>query len=758
MKNPIIILLVVLVFNSCNGDSSKGSQKRKNNETTYADTISSSPSVDKDSIQYDNQVQSISGAENLGITKEENQNRYLVKTFSDTTLYGTSASKLSKEELEKKLIEEFANIDPLEYYLQNNAKYTDKKAMFKKKEELSDLIEIYRKKYYDKGHLQEMRDNNAVLISLISDAYPEVLYEKYDSISNKFNSNLTSFKKSNSKATPAESNSPLSELNNAVQLLNKKRYTDANGILAKLVSTDLVNDYLANYNKAFASYKLNNFNDAIKYANRSVLSRQDFYLGYLLLGETHLSVGDFNQAFKAFNEALGIKENVVSLERTAYASSLKGDFKSALSYYSRILELYHGTGQRNYNALIAYTRIPEGEQEESVGTSKYLSAIHVDWAVPSLIVAFNELFLGNNNEAAKYFNQAKDLGEYFYSNLGLAITYYNAKEFSRASDMFLTLSRKDEFNKLRFHKELLLMQIFSHANSNKFYECSDKLNDYASYHEKDEYYYLGMSLVSYDRYNFKKAELYLDSIRNYNIFDSDYLYLKGVIALRNSNYSVAKTYFDKSLKNESNLRALNGLGGVFNEKGDYESAMKLFEEGLLEDRNNPYLLYNKASSLCLKGKDYHSHGDTVNARQTVEFGCDLLRKAKSLNSRFVIDLNIGNAYANIHDSTNAIRYYNYVGNNYSEVNIGVVNANMNNLSKAKEIWETVNQVEPNVDLAKANLIASTMSNPKYTYYYYYYYDVSVDIKISVPVLFDEMFEPLVPLGHSRFQFSKLTKD
>jgi hypothetical protein len=67
---------------------------------------------------------------------------------------------------------------------------------------------------------------------------------------------------------------------------------------------------------------------------------------------------------------------------------------------------------------------------------------------------------------------------------------------------------------------------------------------------------------------------------------------------------------------------------------------------------------------------------------------------------------------------------------------------MNNLSKAKEIWETIEKNEPSVELAKVNLAASTKSTPKYTYYYYYYYDVSVDVKVPVPVLFDDMFEPL----------------
>ena len=75
-----------------------------------------------------------------------------------------------------------------------------------------------------------------------------------------------------------------------------------------------------------------------------------------------------------------------------------------------------------------------------------------------------------------------------------------------------------------------------------------------------------------------------------------------------------------------------------------------------------------------------------------------------------------------------------------------------------EIWETIEKNEPSVELAKVNLNASTKSSPKYTYYYDYYYDVSVDVKVPVPVLFDDMFEPLVPLGHSSFQFLNLTKD
>jgi tetratricopeptide (TPR) repeat protein len=751
MLNKILIpLLLVSLLSACLSDSEKApventSQEKSNNNKV--EESSTSPIVSNSDVVHDNQSSNQSDAS------------HLVKVKPSETNYGLNINNLSKEDLEQKLKDEYANIDPLEYYLHQNPKYTDKKAMHKKQNELEELIKVYKSKYYDKGHLQGKRDNNAVLVSLLNNTYPELLYKKYDSISNKSNASLTEFKRNESNSFNDNSNSSLSELNRSVQLLKETKYSEASTLLSRLLSTDLLNNYLANYNKAYASLKLNDFQEAIKYANRSVLSRSDFYLGYLLLGECYLSIGDFNQAFNAFKKALTIKENVVCLERTAYASSLKGDYDEAILHYSRILEIYRGLEDlHNYTALNAFGKITVGKQSESISTSKYLSKTQNNWAVPSLIVAWNELYSGNNNEAEKYFNQAAEMGELFYSKLGLAVKSYNAKDFSGASSLFKELNRNEEFNKFKYHKGLLIMQIFSHANNQDFYSAYEKLTEYAKHYKKDYYYYLGMSLVSYDNFDFKSSETYLDSIKSSSIFETDYLFLKGVTALRNNNYGVAKSYFNRSLKSKFNLRALNGLGGVFNELEDYKSAMIQFEEGLLVEPNNPYLLFNKASSLCLMGKDYYKKGDTLNARQTVEFGRDLLRKAKSLDPRFIIDLNIGNAYSNILDSTTAIRYYNLVGNNYSNVNIGVVNAFMNNLSKAKEIWETIEKNEPSVELAKINLAASTKPNPKYTYYYYYYYDVSVDVKVPVPVLFDDLFEPLVPLGHSSFQFLNLTKD
>jgi tetratricopeptide (TPR) repeat protein len=289
-------------------------------------------------------------------------------------------------------------------------------------------------------------------------------------------------------------------------------------------------------------------------------------------------------------------------------------------------------------------------------------------------------------------------------------------------------------------------------------QAYEKLLDYKAYHNKDEFYFLGMSLVSYSFNDFKGAETYLDSIKNDKIFETDYTYLKGLYALRNDNFNVAKIYFDRSNSKQPNVRAMNGIGAILNEKGEYKKAMEIFEKASLEEPDNPFLLFNKASSLFLKAQDLHNQKDTANARQTAEFAIDILRKAKSIKNYFVIDMNIGNAYSNIEEYTLAIKYFNMYPGNYSGNNIAVSEARSNNLEKAKEMWRSIALNDPNVDLAKYNLEESTKSNPTYKYYYYYYYDVNVTIEIPIPIVFDRMFEPLVPLGHSSFKFHTLSKN
>ena len=758
MKLHLIFLLIVFVFTGCQSDSTEGTKQSddkitdKKQNSIVLDTVNKEKFT-KTEVSTKNRL-----SNDTKIESQKNISKYQSNNFNTSKSYGLSNKDYSEDELEKKLKEEFENIDPLEYYLQNNPKFTDKKVMFIKKSEINSLLDIYKNKYYDNGHVQEMRENNAVLISLVSNAYPPVLYEKYDSISNKSNESIVKFKNTESKSFESQSINPLNELNRAVQLINEGRNAAAADILNKLLSESLINNYLANYNKAFVSFKLGDNKNAIKYANRSILAKEDFYLGYLLLGEAHLSIGDFNQALKAFQKSLTIKNNIVSIERIAYTQALKGDYLSAFRLYSSIIDSQKDRGERNYKALKAFSRIPIDVKNESLTTAKYLANVDPEWPVPPLIAAYKELYDGNINLSVKHCNKAIELGEHFFSNLGLAIGYYNSKEYAKASDLFLTLNNYKEFDNFKFQKELLLIQIFAHTNNNKDFEAFKKLQDYSFYHKKDDYYYLGMSLISYGKYNFKKAEAYLDSIKNNKIFETDYTYLKGVYALRNDNFNIAKIYFNKSNEKKQNIRALNGLGAIFNKKGDYKSAVEMFEKGLLEEPNNPYLLFNKASSIFLKAKDLYEQNDTVNARQTIEFGCDLLRKAKSIKNYFVIDMNIGNSYLNIHDYNLAIYYNNLLNDNYSNVNAGVAHARMNNLSKAKEIWESIVLIDPDVDLAKFNLNESNNANPTFRSYYYHYYDVSVNIEIPIPILFDKMFEPLVPLGHSSFKFHTLTKD
>jgi tetratricopeptide (TPR) repeat protein len=758
LKFYILPLIALMLLSSCSQSTDTDQESGlMGNQGAASQNEDSKPRSKSDKVVGTDFTQARSKSENKP-DNNEGLNKYLTKNFNNTAILGKNYNDLNKEEIEKMLLRAFENIDPLEYYLQNNPRYTDKANMFSKKMELNKLYELYTKKFYDRGHLQEMRDNNAVLVSLINDAYPIELIEKYDSVTHKENSSLIRFKKNDAQSFDLSNADPLSELNRAVVLLSEGDFNGADLILERLLNGPLPNNYLVNYNKGYVAFKKRDFKTCNKYANRSILAREDFYLGYLLLGESFLSQGDYNQALRAFQKSLELKNNVVSMERVAYAHALSGDFYNASRIYTSIIDGQKDHGIKNYKALKAFSKIPFDEKNEILSTARFLANTHSTWNIPPLIAAYKELFIKNYNEASKHCEKALSLEENFYSKLGLAIAAYKLKEFNKASELFSELNRQEQFAQYKYHKELLLIQIFSHTNSENFSQAYEKLIDYRAYHKKDEYYYLGMSLITYNIYDFKGAETYLDSIKNNKIFETDYTYLKGLYALRNDNFNIAKLYFDKSNNKQPNVRAMNGIGAIFNEKGEYKKAMEIFEKALLEEPNNPFVLFNKASSIFLKAKDLHTQKDTVNARQASEFAIDILRKAKSIKSDFLIDINIGNAYSNIEDYPLAIKFFSLAKDAYSENNIGVIEARLNNLDKAKELWSSIVSNSPQVQLAQYNLDESTKSNPTYKSYYAYYYDITVNVDIPVPIVFDRMFEPLVPLGHSSFKFHTLTKN
>lgn len=666
-----------------------------------------------------------------------------------------------KKKLEKRLEKEFSTIDPLEYYLSENNKFSDKKAMNKKREKIERLNKIYNSNYYDLGHIPERRNNANLMMSLTNTSYP---LKSYASMGDDFAENKSMIEmKSGSKRFGNISTDDLKTLlNNAVQLINLSELPEAEETLNYIENTSLSKEYLLYYNKAFIRFQYSDFYQTINYARQAIKIRKDFYLGYLLMGDSYLAL-DLNQkAYEYYSKALDIKENIVSLERVSYSALRIGKADISESCYSKILEKYKGKDRINYMAGYALALTYNKKYEQADKAIEELKGVRKEWAIPFLIEGWNELLAGNYQTAEKAFSESDKKGEKLYSSIGKAIGYYCNKDYLSSSRLFYYLEENPKYKKLEKNPALLIYAGYSYANSLDFNSAMLKFIDYSAVVKKDACYYLGMSLCSFGFDDFNSAELYLDSagIQTNNM--SEYYYLKGIYALRNSKYKNAKAAFEKSLLcNNKNLWSINGLGASLKGLESYEKSISAFNTGLILNPNDPYLLFNKASAIFSIANKLHEKGAVKQAADTLKYGLSLMNKVSTIAPFFFTDMNIGNAYALIKDSTNALKYYSKVKNLAAEVNKGSLYAGMNLNNEARQIWEQVKATDTSFTLAKYNLEAldsysSQLQGKKFKYYENYYFQVGYHWQISIPVLFETNFEPLVPLGYANLKFTKVS--
>ena len=677
-----------------------------------------------------------------------------------------------KKRLEKRLDKEFSSIDPLEYYLSENNKFSDKKAMKEKREKIENLNKIYNSNYYDLGHIPERRNNANMMLSLTNTTYPLVSYSK---MSDNFSDNKgrVDMKSGSKKILRASSEDLKTILNNAVQLINLSDLPEADERMYYLENNGLSKEYLLYYNKAFIRYKYSDFYEAIRNAEKAISYRKDFYLAYLLIGDSYLALGKTEKAFQYYEDVLKIKENIVSLERVAYSSLLLGKGDVSESCYTKILEKYYGQDRINYLAGYAMSLAYNGKNELSIKTVRDLKGMRKNWFLPFVIEGWNELLMGNYGKADIAFSIADKNGEKLYSSIGRAVSNYCNRDYSSSSRLFYYLEENPKYKKLEKNPILLIYAGYSFVNAYDFRSALEKFTAYAELTgKKDDCYYLGMSICSFGFDDYYSAETFLDSagLQKNNL--SEYYYLKGIYALRNKKYQNAERAFEQSRDSDKkNLRTINGLGAALSGLKKYEQSISVFNEGLLLKHNDPYLLFNKASAIFNIAKNLFEKGSGKQAADTLKSGLDLMKKVTAISPSFFTDINIGNAYSSIKDSTNALAYYSKVHNLASEVNIGVLYASLNMENKAKKIWEQVHDTDTSYVLAGYNIKAIDMpykvtskkgnreihTSERFQYYENFYFEIGYHWKAPIPVLFESSFEPLVPLGYSNLRFTKISK-
>ena len=103
---------------------------------------------------------------------------------------------------------------------------------------------------------------------------------------------------------------------------------DADQALARILQSDPGN-YAALRQRAIVLLSLHRFREALPVAQRARNQRPDDAANYGALGDGHLELGEYDEAFAAFQRMMDLRPNAASYARAAYARELQGDLNGA---------------------------------------------------------------------------------------------------------------------------------------------------------------------------------------------------------------------------------------------------------------------------------------------------------------------------------------------------------------------------------------------------------------------------------------------
>jgi len=142
-------------------------------------------------------------------------------------------------------------------------------------------------------------------------------------------------------ANPADSRAAVA-LSEA--LMRQARVTGNAGLASRaLVALDAVlaatpNDYLALRERATVYLSMHRFRDALRDAEQARDRQPNDAWNYGAIGDAHLELGDYDDAFAAFDQMARLKPNAASYARVSYARELRGDLDTALRYMTMAAE------------------------------------------------------------------------------------------------------------------------------------------------------------------------------------------------------------------------------------------------------------------------------------------------------------------------------------------------------------------------------------------------------------------------------------
>tara|TARA_Y100000590_G_scaffold297103_1_gene334820 strand:- start:31246 stop:32733 length:1488 start_codon:yes stop_codon:yes gene_type:complete len=393
------------------------------------------------------------------------------------------------------------------------------------------------------------------------------------------------------------------ELNDISDPIKRKEYIEkAKSLISGLTNSEKYILHIRN------SFRENNLDAALKYANKLVDEFPDYYESYNWLGIVHSNRNELKEAEKNFMKGISINNNNFIAYNFLAGQHIpsggftmlpieKRDIEKGLSYIDKMIKIRPNSGYPYHIKANVYRSQSQFDKanplyEKSIEKRKGTSSLGTAYIVSGHNYMFNGDYNAARNRYKLAIKESKSADGWFGLNYYLTISFLFDNDFPGALN---NIEKVEESLVNKGFSDVALLEKTSTINFHK-------LICYAHSQRKEKSYNTLEKIIELNKSRAEK----LNDENIYSQIDAREKYLKAWVDILFGNYEDAKKSLrdlkqtQSEKKDPTALYGYNGLMGMTKlMEGSAKEAVSFFNKG---DKNNTYYNYFKGLALKAAGE------------------------------------------------------------------------------------------------------------------------------------------------------------
>lgn len=341
-------------------------------------------------------------------------------------------------------------------------------------------------------------------------------------------------------------------------------------------------------------FNIGEIEQSLKLSNELLLIEKTNHELHLLKGSALLLLGKKREADRSFQLALeySIDDKEEILFNIGFAYEQSGNFKRAIHYMQKVLEINPESESALYEMAFSYEKIDENEKS----LDYYNRYLDIDTFSDSAWFNMGIIYtkLNRLKESVEAYEFALAVNEDFpnaWFNLGhsnMILASYN-----NAIEAFNTYTQYDDAN-----DEVYCLIGECHLKSDNTDEAFNNFQKAITFNKKNAQAYFGVGLTLKIKDDLHQSMKYLQKALNYDETNSDYWYVMGEVASTLNYHDLADDSFREACKlSPKNLANWLGHAQMLYKKGRVIKAITVLNEAQNHHNNNALINYRLAAYL-----------------------------------------------------------------------------------------------------------------------------------------------------------------